>query len=295
MVVELLRKIFDWMVMSDVYASLIAAGIVIMTAAVLDLTLTPFAIAAVFFTAFTVYALNRQDDFDIDAINIPERTNFVVRKGWIMLVMSTAGFFFLLAYAFMNHTSVFIVMVSVYALGLFYSFPLLAPLKGIIGFARLKEPFGVKNLLVSGMYGLFVLIPIFDAGAPITLAAILLFVFVLLRFFIVSTVFDMRDVEGDSRKSINTIPVKLGKDNALKLLHGLNILSLLLIPIGIFAHVISPLFAAMVLTTFPFAFYYLEQCKMQNTDMRHLCSVIVEADYLPAIMVAIPFLLKGFF
>jgi hypothetical protein len=57
----------------------------------------------------------------------------------------------------------------------------------------------------------------------------------------------------------------------------------------------SPLFAAMVLTTFPFAFYYLEQCKMRNTDMKYLCSVVVEADYVPAIMVALPFLLEGLF
>ena len=295
MVIELLRKIFDWMVMSDIYASLIAAGITLITAAVLELSLDPFAIAAVFFTAFTVYALNRQDDGDIDAINIPERTKFVARQGWIVLVMSTAGFFFFLAIAFLNHFSVFLLMVFVYVLGLFYSFPLLAPLKGMLGFARLKEPFAVKNLLVSGMYGFFVLIPIFDANAPITVPAVLLFVFIFLRFFIVSTVFDMRDVAGDSIKNINTIPVVLGADTALKLLHGLNLLSMLLVPVGIITHTIAPLFAAMVFTTFPFAFYYLEQARLRNTDMRYLCSVIVEADYIPAIMVAMPFMFKGFF
>jgi 4-hydroxybenzoate polyprenyltransferase len=294
-VIELFRKIFNWIVMSDIYASLIAAGIVLMTAAVLKLTPDPFSIAAVFVTAFAVYALNRQDDGDIDSINIPERTKFVSKQGWIALVLSTGGFFFLLAFAFMNHMSVFIVMVAVYVLGLFYSFPLLAPLKGILGFSRLKEPFGVKNFLVSGMYGLFVLIPVLDAGASITMTVILLFIFVFLRFFIISTVFDMRDVEGDALKRINTIPVILGKDNALKVLHGLNILSLLLIPVGIFEHAISPLFAAMLLATFPFAFYYLEQCRSHNTDMRYLCSVVVEADYLPATLIAVPFLFQGIF
>jgi 4-hydroxybenzoate polyprenyltransferase len=294
-VIELFRKIFNWIVMSDIYASLIAAGIVLMTAAVLKLPLDLFSTAAVFVTAFAVYALNRQDDGDIDSINIPERTRFVARQGWIALVLSTAGFFFLLAYAFMSHMPIFILMISVYVLGLFYSFPLLRPIKNLLGFSRLKEPFAVKNLLVSGMYGLFVLFPIFNAGASITITGILLFVFVFLRFFIISTVFDMRDVEGDALKQINTIPVILGKDNALKLLHGLNILSLLLIPIGIFEHAISPLFAAMVLTTFPFAFYYLEQCRSHTTDMKYLCSVVVEADYIPATLMALPFLFQGLF
>ncbi len=291
----MLRKIFDWLVMSDIYASIIAAGITLITAAVLDLPVDLLALACVFSTAFAVYALNRQDDADIDAINIPERTKFVQRQGWIVLVLSTASFFFCLAFAFMDNMMVFLLMAWVYVLGLFYSFPLLAPFKNVLGFSRLKEPFAVKNLLVSGMYGFFVLIPIFDASAPLSIPAILLFTFVFLRFFIISTVFDMRDVEGDSKKNINTIPVVLGADNALKVLHGLNIVSLLLIPIGMYFHAVSVLFAAMVLTTFPFAFYYLEQVRLRNTDMKYLCSVIVEADYIPATMMAIPFLFKAFF
>lgn len=290
-----MRRIFNWLVMSDIYASLIAAGIVLMSDALLKITPDPFPIAAVFFTAFAVYALNRQDDGDIDSINIPERTRFVARQGWIALVLSSAGFFFVLAYAYMGHIPVFLLMVSVYVLGLFYSFPLLRPLQGILGFSRLKEPFAVKNLLVSGMYGLFVLFPLFDAGVSLGMSAMLLFIFVFLRFFIISTVFDLRDVEGDALKRINTIPVILGRDNAIRLLHGLNMLSLLLIPVGILEHAIPPLFAAMVLTTFPFAFYYLEQCRSQSTDMRFLCSVVVEADYLPAILIAIPFLFSGLF
>lgn len=283
------------MVMSDIYASLIAAGIALITAAVLDIPVGFLAFAAVFFTAFAVYALNRQDDADIDSINIPERTRFVQSKGWVVLVASTAGFFFTLAFALMSNIMVFYIMLLVYVLGLFYSFPLLAPIRGILGFARLKEPFAVKNLLVSGMYGMFMLIPLVDAGFEINITAALLFIFVFLRFFIVSTVFDMRDVNGDSGKGINTIPVVLGRDTALKMLHGLNFATLLIAPAGILLHAISPMFTAMVLATFPFAFYYLEQCRMQNTDLKYLCSVVVEADYVPAIMIAIPFLLPGFF
>jgi len=290
-----LKKAFDWMVMSDIYASAIAAGIAIIAAAVLGLKLDPFAIAAVFFTALTVYSLNRQDDGDIDAINIPERTRFVSKKGWMILVFSTAGFFALLTYAWLFSFQVFVIMASVYILGLFYSFPLLRPLSGILGFSRLKEPLGVKNLLISGMYGTFVLIPIVHAHALFSTLAGILFAFIFLRFFIVSTIFDMRDIEGDSKKNIVTIPLTFGKDTTLGLLHGLNLLTVLIGIVGSFFHLVSAMFGSMMLATFLFSLYYLEECRKEDADMRYLCSVVVEADFVPALAIAIPFLLMPFF
>ncbi len=276
--------------MSDIYASAIAAGIAIIATAVLGLPPDMLAAASVFFTALTVYSLNRQDDADIDAINIPERTKFVERKGWIILAFSTAGFFSLLTYELFNNTEVFLIMAAIYLSGLFYSFPLLRPFEGIIGFARMKEPLAVKNLLVSVMYGAFVLIPVYQAHAPVSALALMLFAFIFLRFFIVSTIFDARDIEGDSKKSIRTIPVTFGKDRTLALLNGLNLLTLILGFAAILTHGIPPLFFAMILSTFLFSLFYLEECRKGAMDMRYLCSVVVEADFVPALAIAIPFI-----
>jgi 4-hydroxybenzoate polyprenyltransferase len=285
------RKAFELLVMSDIYASAIAAGIAIITDAVLRIPLEVLPIAAVFFTALAVYSLNRQDDNDIDAVNIPERTKFVERRGWIVLAFSTAGFFSILTYTLLFNLQVSLIMAVVYVLGLFYSFPLLRPLEGVLGFSRMKEPLVVKNTFASSMYGAFVLIPVYFAHAQISVLVALLCVFVFLRFFIVSTIFDMRDIEGDSKKNIRTIPVTYGKEKTLAILHGLNAFTLIMGAAAAIYHDVPPLFGAMILATFLYSLFYIEECRRENADMRHLCGVIVEADFLPALAIAIPFIL----
>ncbi len=284
-----LRKIFDWLVMSDIYASLIASGIVIITEAVLGLPINALALAAVFFSSLVIYSLNRRDDGDIDSINVPERTMFVAKNGQAILAFATVGFFASFAYAFFVNSLLFLTMAAGFVFGLLYNFPLLRPLEGILGFSRLKEPLAVKNLIVSALYGAFVLAAVFAAHAQISDLAIILVVFIFLRLFIVSTIFDMRDIEGDSKKSIRTIPVTFGKDKSLMFLNGLNLLTLVL---GIAAAVFygTPLFGAMILSTFLYSLYYLEECR-KGVDMRYLCSVVVEADFVPALAIALPFVL----
>ena len=286
-----LRKMFEWLVMSDIYASFIACGIAIITEAVLGLPIDALALAAVFFSSLVVYSLNRQDDGDIDAINVPERTKFVAKQGWMILAFSTTGFFATLVYSWFSNPAIFLVMAVGCLFGLLYSFPLLRPLGGILGFSRLKEPLAVKNLLVSVLYGAFVLIAVFAAHAPISNLAIMLVIFIFLRFFIVSTVFDMRDIEGDSKKNIRTIPATFGKDVSLAFLNGLNLLPLLLGVAAAVFYGIPPLFGAMILSTFLFSLYYLEECR-KGADLRYLCSVVVEADFVPALAIAIPFIIS---
>lgn len=283
-------RIFHWSVVSDIYASMIAAGITMIVFAVLGMPFDWFPFAGVFFTALAVYALNRQDDQDIDSINVPERTRFVARRGWAVLTFATAGFFSLLTYAYMTNVMAFEIMGGIFLLGLFYSFPLLAPLRGVLGFSRLKDVLGVKNTLVGMMYGAFALMPVFTAGAELSPLAWLLFIFVSIRFFIISTVFDLRDVEGDRRKGVNTIPAIFGRETAMLFLHGLNLVSLLIVAAGAHWGFVPALFGAMALVTFLYGAYYIEETKRENADLRHLCGVVVEADYLPAAAMALAFM-----
>jgi|GEM_PF-2519565 len=285
-----LRKIFDWLVMSDIYASLIASGIVIITEAVLALQINALALAAVFFSSLAIYSLNRRDDGDIDSINVPERTVFVTKNGQAILAFATVGFFATLTYAWIFSTPLFLMMAAGFVLGLLYNFPLLRPLEGILGFSRLKEPLAVKNMLVSALYSAFVLAAVFAAHAQISDLAMMLVIFIFLRFFIVSTIFDMRDIEGDSKKNIRTIPVTFGKDNSLIFLNGLNLLTLALGITAAFFYGIPLLFGAMILATFLYASYYLEECR-KGADMRYLCSVVVEADFVPALAIALLFII----
>ena len=291
---DAIEKIFNWLVMADIYASLIAAGIVPITIAVLGLPLDVLSMLMVFFPALFVYTLNRQSDQDIDALNVPARTKFVVQNGWIVLVFATGGFFSLLTYAFMTNFQVFLLFAIVFILGLFYSFPILYPLRNILGFERFKDRLGVKNALISAMYGGAVLVPVVNAHAAITHVVLLLFFFIFIRLFIISVLFDFRDVKGDAIKNINTIPIVFGKEKTFLFLHALNILTLVIFAIIAFYHVVSALFGAMVLITFLFSLYYLLESEKENADLHHLCGVMIEADFLPAIIIAIPFLLKAF-
>jgi len=277
------QRLLKLLVVTDIYASLISVAVPLIAATQLGIPLTPLAASLVFFQSLSIYALNRQVDQEIDSTNNPERTRFVLTNGRIILLIALAGFLISMFYAFQASMPAFLLLSANFIASLFYSFPVF-PRR--LGFTRFKDVLIGKNLCVGAMYAAYSFLPALFAGAPLGFGAASIALFMLARFFIVSTVFDLRDVEGDSRLGIKTIPVAFGRGATLLWLHALNAASLALVFISCAFGALPPAFALPASATALFALYYLLQSGRAGADLRFICGIVAEADIVPAAIAA---------
>jgi len=90
-------------------------------------------------------------------------------------------------------------------------------------FPRLKDITGVKNITIALSWSAgTTFLPVIYLSEKRFLLIIMVFYFFFLKSCINSIIFDVRDIEGDRRNNIRTIPVLLGKDKTRKLLLILN-------------------------------------------------------------------------
>ena len=87
---------------------------------------------------------------------------------------------------------------------------------------KLKGNFGVKNLIVSFTWGIFI------AGIALHMAgdysaSIFVFPFFMMKSFINTVIWDFRDVKGDDAAGIKTLPIWLGEKKTRKLLQLMHI------------------------------------------------------------------------
>lgn len=97
---------------------------------------------------------------------------------------------------------------------------------------KLKGGFGIKNLVVGLTWGIFIAgLAGSNCGHFIPVA--LVFTLFGVKLFVNSTVFDFKDVKGDTLAGIRTLPVSLGESNTRNLLIGMYLLSHLILGLAL--------------------------------------------------------------
>jgi len=102
---------------------------------------------------------------------------------------------------------------------------------------------------------------------PFSVPFIIVFTFINLKGMINAIFFDMKDSISDSKEGLKTLPVMLGKPNALKCLHILNVLAFIPLIIGVYYEII-PAISLSLLIFFFYSFYYLYKAQnIENDDV----------------------------
>lgn len=264
---------------SDLYVSFVALGLGLAAYAVYGIPFSdPAPLLIIFLLTLNIYAMNRQTDQQADEINLPQRTRFVRAHGRWIFMLSCAGLTVALALSAIRSLPLGAASLLAFLSGYFYSYPL--PSLG-----RFKDFLVWKNIGVGLIYGFLALIvPLyFGLDSPEVLAPLFLLFFV--RFFLISSFFDLRDVEGDRKAGIRTIPIALGKDT-LAAFHALNILPLLLfMPLFAFGFV-SALFLLLCILASLYGLVYLLGFRY-GIDMKFLCMVVADAEAMVAALLLI--------
>ncbi|HII91042.1 MAG TPA: UbiA family prenyltransferase [Methanosarcina sp.] len=103
---------------------------------------------------------------------------------------------------------------------------------------KLKGGLGVKNLIVGLTWGAFIS-GLAGSTCRSVLPIVLVFTFFGVKLFINSTIYDFKDVKGDTLAGLKTLPVSLGEQNTRNFLLGLHLLSHLIFGIALINGVIA--------------------------------------------------------
>ncbi len=161
---------------------------------------------------FSIYSLNKLTDAKEDSVNLPERTRYIQYNQQLILLLSIFSCFAAILLGFLvSFLSIFIILFP-FIVGIFYSIQINPKLP------RLKNITGVKNLMVALSWAVTVsLLPetyLYDISNMVSL----IFYFIFVKFFINTVIFDIRDIEGDRKNNIKTIPVVIGQQKTKKML-----------------------------------------------------------------------------
>jgi 4-hydroxybenzoate polyprenyltransferase len=99
----------------------------------------------------------------------------------------------------------------------------------------------------------------------LSLPFIIVFIFINMKGLINAIFFDLKDSLTDSREGLKTLPVILGKKNAIKMLHILNFASFIPLIIAVFLKMIPMITLSLILFFF-YSFYYLSKAQKSHDE-----------------------------
>lgn len=176
------------------------------------------------------------------------------KKTYVVIAVS----FMVLTILFMHYSNSITMFMGfiVLILGLLYSSCFKQLTKKIIAF---------KNFFVSMVWALLVLFFFFYYSIPITSEALIMAGFVFTRMIAIQILFDVRDVEGDRKSGLLTIPVVLANHKEFRLLKCLNIASIILLVISVYLDLL-PLITLSFVPVMFYAFSYIKKVRISMNN-----------------------------
>lgn len=214
-----LRKFFDLLVLTTVFTSLVGAAIISFSFYLFSDKILPDMVICTSLITYSIYSLNRLTDIEEDSSNLPERTRFVQKRKNILLFLSIASYITALIIGGIRNLYTIPVFLIPFLVGILYSIKIFS--------IRVKDIFCMKNFAVSFTWASSSsLLPYIFFYEKTT--AIMLFLFLFIKCFVNTVVFDVRDIEGDRKAGTKTIPVVIGIRKTMILLLLINSLLIIL-------------------------------------------------------------------
>jgi 4-hydroxybenzoate polyprenyltransferase len=198
---KMVNRVINWLVYSNIFISLEALfiGLITVILAGFEFALEPIMIA--FSSFFIIYNMDRYLGVDEDEENMPSRTRFVRKYGKYFFILSIIGYSLALIIAFERNILTFALALTPVVLSIIYS-----PL-------NLKKILFVKNAVVGVSWGTVPLLVGAYYGNILSADILFLSGFFAVSFFRSAMIFDIKDIIGDLKEGVSTIPNKYGIAN----------------------------------------------------------------------------------
>jgi 4-hydroxybenzoate polyprenyltransferase len=232
----------------------------------------------VFLITFSIYNFNRRTDLKEDHINHPDRVRFIRKHGEALFVLSILSYATALSLALMRNFETFLIsfipIIIIWLYGIAWT-PTVVRKR--LKFSRLKEIIIVKNVVVSLTWASMLFVLLFYFSEPVSIGAIVFFMFLFVRFFINTVMFDVRDTVGDRLYHIDTIPNVFSIKKTQKILYVLNFLLGVFLLVAAILNLASPLALYLINLSTLYGFWYIS--RIGKNDIKFLADVIVDGEY----------------
>lgn len=207
---------------------------------------------AVFLFAFAIYTLDKVADMDKDAANLPERLNFLKGRKNLATGYAFTAYSLAIAIVLLNMPLALPILIFPLAVNLIYGS------KPISSLPRLKDLPFIKNFIVAITWALgTALLPAMHSNYVSVITMACVFYFMLIKTFIDTVLYDIRDVKGDRESGVKTIPVLIGPRKTIAILL---LLEITLLPSLEFIDIaLRPLAMILVLFGFGYIVYFRER------------------------------------
>jgi len=196
------------------FQSLGAAGIAYIASSLLNIQFTWDCFLVVYMIFYPLYLFNRYKELDLDESTNPDRTQHFRRyDNFMPIILLGVILFVVVIVAVHSNLLTFVFSVALLIFGLLYTVLFKSVTKKVVVF---------KDLYVSAFFSLLIFFPIFyyqeQLDNLLLLKAIVLFIFVYIKAFVMQVFLDVKDIESDRKEKLRTIPVLVGKGKTIRYL-----------------------------------------------------------------------------
>jgi 4-hydroxybenzoate polyprenyltransferase len=215
-----------------IYVSAVVVAILYVSFLLQDILTSALLLGATFFLGISVYSLNRVTDLEEDAVNLPDRGRFFKKNRDYLLFASLESINIAVVLAFLSNPSAIIVILFAFYIASFYGTGARR--------LRLKNILFLKNITIAvTMTMAAVLLPLV-VQSNIAFIVLMVAYFIFLNILIESVLHDVRDMEGDRKAGVRTIPVSLGRNKTRNLLLLLNSTLVVWVAFSLFQAIFYP-------------------------------------------------------
>lgn len=253
-----ISKIIQEMVHGGYLTALGAPSLVLTTMIITDSQINIPLLVISYLLPLIVYSFDYMRDLDKDVETNIERSRHLQKKKKIYPFLLTfyLALLVMLLLLFSNiPLIIFIVLITLG--GLVYATALKGLTKKIPVF---KNVYTVMTWSLGGTMFVTLFFSI-----PFSIPFIVIFIFINLKGMINAVFFDLKDYISDSKEGLKTLPVILGKKNAINCLHILNVLAIVPLVIGVYYRIIPTISLSLVIF-FLYSFYYLRTAQKARND-----------------------------
>jgi 4-hydroxybenzoate polyprenyltransferase len=220
-----------------------------------------------------IYSYNHLKEAKKDIKSNSERAKYLLetkKEKKVKIEFFIYCLFLLITLFLLKKAELLIFVLIIVMAGIFYTLFLKSLTKKVLGF---------KNLYVAFMWALASQIVIGVYYNIFNETMIILFLFIFLKGIVSGTFFDLKDIESDKNEYLKTLPIVLGKERTLSLLHFINFISFIPILFGVFKNIL-PFYSLSLFLFFFYSFYYLKAAEKEKSDINFLSYILVDGEYL---------------
>lgn len=270
---KLIKKVVEEFIFGGHLLSIGGGGIIVSVNLIADLPQVVILPLILYLISQVVYTYNRIRELNSDEQTNPERVDHIKKSYKSFKIRFFIYLISLLVSTVIAGTNTFYFASFITIGGILYTevFKKLGITKYLVG---------LKAIYISTFWALSTfIVPIYN-NLPLNNLFIWLSVFVFIRFLVSTIFFDLKDIQSDKINGIRTIPILLGGNTTLILLHILNAFTFLFILFLVYSVNFPKEFLIMSFFLVYSLIYLIATPYLSSKKLRLLSYVLVDGEYI---------------